>query len=420
MARKNKKTGKQKQKEAANALASAGAAIVPKGTFRKAGSKVGGGLGSALGGVFGSPAAGARIGSLLGGGLGQAFSELVGMGDYRVKSNSIFDGGGTIPAGEPVPNFGSKGFGVVIVHREYVGDVSVPASPADFNLTAYRINPANVFLFPWLSSLARLYTQYRILGMVVEYRPTTGNSSVSGALGSVVMATEYDVDKANFPDKRHMLNSEYATSGNPSQHQVHSIECDPEATASELYYTRDANTVSSTVEESRGYDLGILQLATQGLPGTEGDSLGEIYVNYHVELLKPVLPTGFPYSGEVTGGGGFTDESNVFGSAPAVDGSVCEVTAVAGNSITFLIPGQWIGTLYFTAATAPPTFDSLGGTATSSALTDGTASATMTSLLTFTVQAEPGQTLTFVFTGGETPTGSQLLLAPFPVDLDSF
>jgi len=286
------------------------ASVVPAGTFGKIGSTVGGDLGKFAGDFVGLGGLGRKAGGDVGSAFGKAIAKLVGFGDYRVANNSIADRGGAIPAGVPVPAFGTQGHAVSICHREYIRDVVVPAVPADFTLESYRINPGLTAMFPWLSGIARNFQQYRILGMVVEFRSLSSDISVGGSLGSVTLATNYNAVGSTYGDKLHMDNSEYAVSAKPSCSQIHSVECDPRITSNTLKYVRGNSGSDADADvDPRLYDMGLFQIATQGLPGAAGTTLGELWVSYHIELYKPLLNDSADDSGQVT--------SNAFSIDPA-------------------------------------------------------------------------------------------------------
>lgn len=239
---------------------------VPKGTA------------AAVGGMLGGPS-GARIGAGL--------SAITGYGDYQVKANSVAD---VATSTDMVPQFKRNDHSVRVCHREFMGDLKVPENPTGFVNKSYTINPANKELFPWLAKMASLYSTYKIHGMVVTYKTMSTNFSTGGPLGTVVMATNYNVNDKPFEDKIQMENAEFAVSCNPSQSLIHALECDPEVTGLNILYVKDplTNVVGAT-SDNRFYDFGKLQIATSGLPGKPGASMGEIWVSYDIELIKPVL-----------------------------------------------------------------------------------------------------------------------------------
>lgn len=248
--------------------------LAPKGSFGRAGS--------AAGMAFGGP-----VGAAVGGALGKGLSAITGYGDYQVKSNSL----STISTSvDTVPQFVRNDHAVRVIHREFVKDIVVPMVPGAFNNDTFVINPSNVELFPWLSSLSKQYQQYNIRGMIVEFKSMSSDYAASGPLGTVAIATNYNVNDTPFPNKIALENSEFAVSCKPSMSLMHAIECDPEFSGRKYYYVRDPATEGSATSDARLFDVGLLQVATVGLPGGPGSTLGEMWVSYDIEFTKPVLP----------------------------------------------------------------------------------------------------------------------------------
>jgi hypothetical protein len=327
----------------------------PKGTFSNAGGAVGGALGSNLTG--GSKLA-SNVGSRAGRYLGSSIAKIVGFGDYNVVGNSLSKIGSSLPEGYDIPSFGNANHETVIRHREYVGDVVVPSNPTAFNLTQYKINAGNSTLFPWLAAVAARYQQYRVNGMIIEYKTMSSDITAGGALGTVILATNYDAIAVNFQNKVQMENSQYACSAKPSRSQIHAIECDPSITQSKLLYVRDSSQ-SSAVSDDRFYDLGHFQIATQGLPGTTGQTLGELWVSYDISLFKPDLDDPLCCATASLVGATSVSKTAPFGTAPVVTGDGL-FTAGAGNSVIFKNAGTYLLNIFVIGGSLlTPTFNNL-------------------------------------------------------------
>lgn len=217
--------------------------------------------------------------------------KISGMGDYTVKSNSIATSAESI-AGE-VPHFGKADNSTRVRHREFIADIKVPATPADFNLSSYVINPSNKDLFPWLSNFAENYQQYKVHGMVIYFKSTTSDYSAAGALGKIAMATNYNVRDSAYTNMQELENSEFAVSGKPSTSRLHPIECAPNNGVPLVKWVRDLQYDASGGDD-RLYDVGKFQFATQGLPGTANTVIGELWVTYDIEFYKPIVGRDVP------------------------------------------------------------------------------------------------------------------------------
>ena len=124
-----------------------------------------GGLGGgALGSVFGAPGVGSAVGTSLGG----AISKWLGSGDYNVSSNSIVKQ--SLKAAAAIPAMHNDGQTVVVRHKEYLGEIR--GSTTFTVQKSYELNPANVSTFPWLSSIASSFQEYkfRVVGLPFQAR----------------------------------------------------------------------------------------------------------------------------------------------------------------------------------------------------------------------------------------------------------
>lgn len=216
------------------------------------------------------------VGRWLGSGIGQIF----GSGDYTlVGSKPEYN---VLTNGNQIPQFGTKHQTNFVCHREYLGDIQGSAS---FNLASYPLNPGIATTFPWLSSIAHNYQEYRFHGLIFEFRPLITDFVTSGAPGVVIMATNYNADAPQYTTKQDMENSEYAVSVKPTRDLMHGVECAVNQTVLPQRYVRTGSV--PTGQDLRLYDIGTFQFAKQGNPV---QLLGELWVSYAVEFFKPILP----------------------------------------------------------------------------------------------------------------------------------
>lgn len=251
------------------------------GPWGKAGRFIGGALGGAYGG-----AGGAKLGSAVGG-LAHYIGRIFGSGDYVMSPNPVKYN--VLVNESQVPQFGSMPNTVHIRHREYIGDVVTSNVAGAFRIQDFPINPGMGVTFPWLSQVCgATFQQHRINGMVFEFRTMSSDAlnSTNTALGSVVMATEYDSLGTPFVNKFEMENTEFGVSCKPSCNMMHAIECDRrQTTVSELYIR---NAAPPATADRRLYDLGRFSIATTGFQGTNVN-IGELWVTYDITLFKAIL-----------------------------------------------------------------------------------------------------------------------------------
>lgn len=224
-------------------------------------------VGRSLGSLVGQPNLGAAA--------GRSLATLFGHGDYKIKTNSLI--GGSNP-----PKF-SKGSrrGTRITEREFLFDITSSSTVGAFKNESLRLNPLDPFTFPWLSNIAGLFDQWEPHGIVFEFVSTSSSyNGASQALGSVIMATEYDVSDPPYSSKQEMENSDFACSSRPSVNLMHGIECSSAERPLQILYTDNPNSTFS--------DLGNFQVATVGL-SNGSVKVGELWISYDITFYKKQL-----------------------------------------------------------------------------------------------------------------------------------
>nr|QKV51255.1 putative capsid protein [Crucivirus sp.] len=318
-----------------------------------------------LGGLAGKAVAG-PVGQFLGehvGGLAHYIGKIFGSGDYvasaGVKVNSIVN-----PSYQPQAlAFNSGKTQVRIRHREFLGDVLSASVANTFQIKSYSLNPGLGTTFPWLAQVCgATFQQYRINGMVFEFRSMSADAlnSTNTALGSVIMATDYDSADAAFNSKQQMENTEFGVSCKPSSNMIHAIECARSATSiTEQYIRAFANPPNTDI---RVYDLGKFYIATSGFQGTNVNC-GELWVSYDITLIKAIeQPPGYIIPASlytITNGGTVNLNAHPFGNSPADVGRNVGVDqiglTVSGTTIKFpsdMMVGSQFNVSYYCAGAA--------------------------------------------------------------------
>jgi hypothetical protein len=231
---------------------------------------------------------GRDVGASLGGYVGslaqKAIQTIMGQGDYTVSSNTLFSG--SVRSSGP-PKFVSITPGCTVIrHREYIKDVI--SSGAGFALTTVPINPTNPTTFPWLSNIANNFESYKFNGLVFEFltNSATAVASTNTALGTVILATQYNIDDPPFASKLSMEQYEYAVSTVPFESAIHPVECKRDTGVLEYLYTYAAGS-----GDPRFSTFGNFSIATLGQQSSS--NIGELWVSYDIELCKSRL-TPFP------------------------------------------------------------------------------------------------------------------------------
>lgn len=285
---------------------------------------------------------GTGIGSWLGGKAADLFTKITGLGEYKVKQNSLVK-----PSDPPI--LSNTPAATRVQHREYICDIS---SSIGWLIRSFPINPGIATTFPWLSSVAGSFEQFRFHGLIFEFKSTsaTALNSIQTNLGTVIMATEYDALNPPFINKREMENYTYSSSFEPSVSGLHPVECARDVTVLSDLYVR--STMPLETEDLRFSDLGSFQIATIGMQANT-PSIGELWCTYDVELIKPKLPDAFTSTPPVhmmnyTGSGiTIPTADNIFGSMTVPRFNFRGTGAAlgiewAGNNLKFLVSGRYM------------------------------------------------------------------------------
>jgi hypothetical protein len=145
-------------------------------------------------------------------------------------------------------------------------------------------------LFPWLSTVAQNFEEYKIHGMVVYLNTLSGFgiASTNTALGLWGAVTQYDPTEPDFVSKQQAENYVGCQTAVPSCSMMHGIECVPNSNILNKMFVRTGAIPDG--EDLKFYDWGKLQIFTQGSQNV--NVIGEMWVSYDIEFTKPRLPTG--------------------------------------------------------------------------------------------------------------------------------
>lgn len=249
---------------------------------------------STVGRVLGNFVGQGDLGAL----AGESLAKMFGHGDYSIKANSLMSS--ISQSGPNVPKFGTSGKrGIRVAEREFLTDIfsgSLVDGSSEFLNRSFRINPTESTTFPWLSLIASNFDQWEPHGIVFEFISTSSEfNGTSQALGTIIMATDYDGNDPPAPSKSDMANMDYACSTKPSNNLIHGVECEPSERQVKIFQTSQVNALLSL--------LGNFQIATQGM-STADTKVGELWVSYDISFYKKQLgsynPLCFTWSGVAT------------------------------------------------------------------------------------------------------------------------
>lgn len=177
---------------------------------------------------------------------------------------------------------------VRVIHTEYITDLYPSFS---FKTVPLTINPGSPLVFPWLYSVARRFESYKFRRLRFRYE----SESSTQVGGTVFLAIDFDVKSLPPTNKMAQMSYESAVRGPPwASFEYESLAHN--LSKRSTYYVADGSYGGDT--DPLLYDTGTLYASVQGQP-TEQPALGELYVDYEVDLLtpkiagNPVSPTWF-------------------------------------------------------------------------------------------------------------------------------
>jgi hypothetical protein len=273
--------------------------------------------------------------------LGRTAMKWAGGGDYEVTStevvvNSLIN---PLPSSLSVPMMSNRGrHAVRVVDSEFVGTIrsgALSGGSTVFTNQSFVLNPTNPALFPWLSRMAPLFDQWVPLGIVVRFKSTSSEfNGASQALGTVVIAADYDANDPIYSTRVEMENSDHAVSCKASEKMLFGVECDPDERPTKVLFTGTPSNGSGL--SLNLYQLCNLQVATQGMSVADVE-LGELWIDYDFCFYKKQLVTDADlafFRAETSELLDIADplsfgEFIVQGSAPiTIDGGIISTTAV--------------------------------------------------------------------------------------------
>lgn len=214
----------------------------------------------------------------------QLGKNIFGLGRYRHRRGYGAYGDGVVTQDIPIfANPASDDGPVTVRNKEFITNIH---GSDIFHIQHYLpINPGNEKTFPWLSKIASNFSQYRFEGLSFHFVSTSGNITVTQALGNLTMAVDYDPAGKSITTKQQMLTGPFSVSKAPCTDSECPVECAPQQMMNGgLLYVRNERPDA----DLRFFDLGEFVIATEGQNTVAvGKVLGELWVTYQVALYKP-------------------------------------------------------------------------------------------------------------------------------------
>lgn len=195
---------------------------------------------------------------------------------------------------------------LVVTHREFVVDVAAIDTGGFSQSIVFNINPGNRDVFPWLSAIARCYESYIIKYLQFEYKP----SRATDFDGAILMAVDYDpADSDPFTKSELMANPTMTRANIWAPCRMNFKPKDAHKLGAQKFIRCGALDPNQDIKT---YDVGKFYLYTTG--ASSPAIIGELYVNYTIELITPQLDDttlANCYSLFATGNG--LTKGNIFG-----------------------------------------------------------------------------------------------------------
>jgi hypothetical protein len=172
---------------------------------------------------------------------------------------------------------------ITIQHREFLSDV-ITAESNTFDIAFMaQINPGNKVMFPWLSGRAIGFESYNFRSLRFIYEMQSGSQTP----GTVMMAVDFDCVDPPPSSKQQMMAYKGATRSPPWFAQV--LDCArPDLHKSKSYYVLKTQEAPVNTD-AKTYFVGQFFCATQVEVTADPVPVGELYVEYEVDLYTPQL-----------------------------------------------------------------------------------------------------------------------------------
>lgn len=173
---------------------------------------------------------------------------------------------------------GMKNGNICVKHREYLFDI--PGNP-EYTVTRIEGNPGLSGSFPWLCNLSVMFERYKFrkLHLVYETMKSTATN------GTVLLGVDYDAQDDS-PATKTAFMAFKSSVRSPTWTEVKLIlnPADINQFVKERYVRSTAHPSGTDIKT---YDFGNMYVGVQGQ--ADSTTIGEIYVEYEVELLTPKL-----------------------------------------------------------------------------------------------------------------------------------
>jgi hypothetical protein len=182
------------------------------------------------------------------------------------------------------PAISQNGQSTIVKHSEFFADVTGSTA---FSVRAFPLNPGNDDVFPFLSDIAMRFEYYKFRSLKFRYEPACSTLTT----GSVYQCVDYDASDLPPGDKINLMQNENAVRSSPYTKCVMDMVKGASSAQIKRFTLDRAPPPSADVKM---YNLGNAIFATQGM--LDSSAVGELYVDYEVELSVPQGQSDFTES----------------------------------------------------------------------------------------------------------------------------
>lgn len=192
---------------------------------------------------------------------------------------------------------------LTVSKREWIGNVLAPplvdpshdASATNpcipFFAQQLRVNPGDMHMFPWLSQIAKNFTEYSFLQLVFEFESgVDAANSETGNTGSICLVPTYNPSAEALLNETAFMGESEAVTCRLTENALCGVECDPRKGVKFPKFVTSGSYVSDVANDIDDYDASVLQWSINGCPGVfANQNIGKLFVTYTCNLTKPRL-----------------------------------------------------------------------------------------------------------------------------------
>jgi hypothetical protein len=240
-----------------------------------------------------------------------------------------------------------------IHHRELLTNI---IGQEDFTVSnTFPLNPGLPSVFPWLSTQALGWEEYKFHKLDFKFYTRTGSSTP----GSVLLIPDYDASDVRPYNEQ--IASSYADTAEDAPWKDIVCKLNPRRMngVTSRKYVRSDSLSSGT--DIKLYDVGTLFV---GVVDAQAPSVpwGKLWVEYDIEFFIPSSqPSGGLLQGGSYAGAVSMSAGNPMGSAPTIDSSALGIQITNPSTFYFSQPGSYLMVVENTGTTMSPTYTLTSG-----------------------------------------------------------